>query len=155
MAVPSFQYGPQNLGAPAGVAPQPRFRLPPAVVAVVTICGLCAGSFLLLVEPAQEAFAYRVGTPTTVTDVHCRGSRPPMCTGTWSTGGKSYTGTVEGPSRDTPFVDARVHGDTAYTADAASRILYSGIVVLAVVTLVLVWAGVSHLWKRWITDASR
>lgn len=98
---------------------------------ILAIVGVVV-SLVLFGLGAYDAYAYRVGTPTTATINQCinatKGSSK-SCTGTWSVGGKSYTGPIgsgglgysQGSSQN-----VRVHGGTAYTADAASRNLWGG-----------------------------
>jgi hypothetical protein len=81
-----------------------------------------------------DVYAYHVGAPTTATNVHCHnGGRTRYCTGTWSLGGQSYTGTVEGASHGNgASMDVRVYGDTAYTAQAGRKAFMWGLFVVII-----------------------
>ena len=72
-----------------------------------------------------NAYAYRVGTPTTTTNVVCTGdSRHRHCTATWSLDGQSDTGDILGGlTEGDESVDVHVHGHTAYTAGAVHNAL--------------------------------
>jgi DivIVA domain-containing protein len=84
-----------------------------------------------------DVHGYRVGTPTTAKVVSCVGGRRTAsvaCTGTWSVGGKSYAGRIEGDGKGYQVgspLDVRVLGDTAYTATSGNMWFIIG-----------TWAGV-------------
>jgi hypothetical protein len=66
-------------------------------------------------------YGYQLGTPTTASIDHCEAqSRSRTCYATWSVGGESRTGPIEGGNRWDyrigSSVDVRVSGGTAYTA---------------------------------------
>ncbi len=74
-----------------------------------------------------DVHGYRVGTPTTAKVVSCghiRGKYSTRtCTGTWSVGGMSYTGRIEGDGKDYQVgssLDVRVRGRSAYTATSGN-----------------------------------
>jgi hypothetical protein len=81
-----------------------------------------------------DAYAYYAGTPTTATNIVCTGSqRHQTCTGTWSLGGKSYTGEVRGGADRDGSSDVRVRGHTAFTADVIHDILPMGALMVAII----------------------
>jgi hypothetical protein len=123
---------------PAEAVEQPRRERPPrrgevmaewaqqnkllAVLLCILVLGAIVG--IPLFQGAYGVYAYHVGTPTTATDIHCvnytRGG--PSCTGMWSVGGESNTGTIEGASHgDGSPLNVHVHDGTAYTAGAGRR----------------------------------
>ena len=154
------QGGPQEFGAPAGVAPQPAFPGEPRIVRRAgsgrkwLMKGLAvipaALVLLLFVRDAYAMYAYHVGTPTTATIKQCRlGTRGHYsCDGTWSLGGNSYTGPIETGGtgyRQGSSLDVHVHGGSAYTADAGQdRFAMAG---LSVILLVLAAWGLMRLMR--------
>jgi DivIVA domain-containing protein len=89
-----------------------------------------------------DVYEHRVGTPTTATVVSCSGygKHGRACTATWSVGGKSYTGRIEGDGkgyRVGSSLDLRVRGGSAYTATSGNMwfIMGAGAGVLLVVIL--------------------
>jgi DivIVA domain-containing protein len=84
-----------------------------------------------------DVHGYRVGTPTTAKVVSCVGGRRTAsvaCTGTWSVGGKSYAGRIEGDGKGYKVgssLDVRVRGGSAYTATSGDTWFITG-----------TWAGV-------------
>lgn len=82
---------------------------------------------LILCSVLYEDYAYRVGTPTTATNVVCvdhtvdRFTRyqhnQQRCTAWWSLGGQSNYGEVVGVDHSGGSMDVRVYYGTAYTAN--------------------------------------
>jgi hypothetical protein len=89
------------------------------------LCALFPGIFFGV--GLHSAYAYRVGTPTTATNVFCTGghhrNETRTCTGTWSVDGRSHTGYIEGGPDGGSSLDVRVHGDTAYAAGVTDHML--------------------------------
>jgi hypothetical protein len=102
------------------------------VLVAVTLVPFGAGEY--------EFHAYRVGTPTTATNVHCvRGSRTLQCTGAWSVGGESHSGKIIGVRHfDGSTLDVRVRGDTAYTPDAGHRSFQLATIMAIIAAVLLV-----------------
>jgi hypothetical protein len=143
-----WQGSPQDSGAPVGVWPQPA---PPEQPGFARRAGARRRLLLLLLRLAQwlvlitlcwwalswvgaiayDAYAYRVGTPTTATVDNCvHHNRDINCTAVWSIGGNSYTGPIvpivgtgydhaEGSS-----LDVRVHRGRAYQNDMKGNAVY-------------------------------
>ena len=85
-----------------------------------------------------DVHGYRVGTPTTAKVVSCNrnGNKysARTCTGTWSVGGKSYAGRIEGSGKGYQVgssLDVWVRGGSAYTPTSGNMWFIRG-----------TWAGV-------------
>jgi hypothetical protein len=90
---------------------------------------------------AYHVYAYRVGTPTTATNVQCTEYRHGQdCAGTWSVGGKSYTGPIIGASGNASSLDVRVHDGNAYTANAGRWDFILGTIMTVTLAAVVAFA---------------
>ena len=145
---PGFPAAPGGFRGHTGKRSKPRrvewAFLPLAILmAVLSLVAFGVGVY--------DVYGYRVGTPTTAKVVDCgrNGSKHSArtCRGTWSVGGKSYTGRIAGDSKGFHVgssLDVRVRGGSAYTATSANMwfIMGTGAGVLAVVAfLVTFFAG--------------
>ncbi len=131
---------------PSGRGQQPSWKSP--VVALLRVVLILIAFFVPLTFfglGAYDNYAYRVGTPTTATDVSCveGGRNSTYCTGTWNIDAKSYTGKINcsnlaacDPS------DVRVHGGEAYTATAGLGAILFGTFTIIVMIAVFVFVRV-------------
>jgi hypothetical protein len=140
--------GEPRSGRSAG--PRPKLGRTRTVLAVIVL-GL---TFLLSCASAFDIYAYPVGTPTTATIKQCHtGTRGHQnCTGTWSVGGKPYTGPVitgwvggGGPKGSS--VDVRVHRGSAYTANVESWDAVLLTLLFAVPVVLVILSALSR-WRR-------
>jgi ribosomal protein S27E len=103
---------------------------------------------IIVCSLVYNTYEYRVGTPTTATNVDCvdhqshsyrYGSHSwRRCYGTWSLNGHPYFGEIVGASEPGGSLDVRARGGTAFTTDAVhNNVLYA---VLAVVGGIVAFA---------------
>ena len=92
-------------------------------MAAFGLLGLC-----MFGDAAREFYAYHAGTPTTATVQQCvnSGKSGVACTGTWSVGGKSYSGPIDDGGRLNSTVvgsrvDVHAFGGKAYMAESATQ----------------------------------
>jgi hypothetical protein len=115
-------------------------------------------SLLMFAVGAYDAYAYRVGTPTTATIEQCTqagNGSDQNCTATWSVGGTSHTGPIDTGGQGYPqgsSLNVHVHRGSAYTAAAASTNFWAG-AAIAVLTLMLTAVVVLVVW--WLRRVDR
>ena len=110
-------------------------------VAAVVLMGLFAIGWQM-----RNIYEYHAGTPTTATIDRCVSSgRSSTCYGTWSVGGRSQTGPINGASRSDAgsTMDVRVRGGTAYAA-SEQWVSYMTILFSTVFTALIVFGA----WLR-------
>jgi hypothetical protein len=118
----------------------------------------------------RQLYGYEVGTPTTATDIHCRGGDPAAesredwsaedlvlshgCSATWTVGGQSQTGPIVGV-RHLGSADVHVHGGRAFTAPFSSW-FFAGhlLAILFIVAGLGPFWDVSRLWS-WLKPSRR
>lgn len=116
---PGFPAAPGGFRGHTGKRSKPRrFEMSIVFLAIVG----AAFSLVAFGIGVYDVYGYRVGTPTTAKVVSCSGSGSGSkhsgrtCMGTWSVGGKSYAGRIQGDGKGYQVGSSLdVHGGSAYT----------------------------------------
>jgi hypothetical protein len=133
--LPMDQHNP--LGAANGGSESARRRRSVGIGVWLAAIFFLGFGLYTLADSARNFYGYQVGAPTTATNVGCysgKGGYGNSCHGTWTVGGQSYSGPINGRVPKEPHggfgsLDVRADGGTAFTADSVGPYFYWQIIV--------------------------